>query len=664
MSSRIVTYPDLEKEVHRYIKYLRDDNKYYVHCDEIVLNQNGIRCRCAMKPCREDHFKDWLKTHKHICTPGQPINQQTLKDMWSKTKDGKWKEKTDDEKGKNICEYDLHCSMAAFTGNKNLSLNILSSSEFYELACQFIAYGLSQNSNEPNPLCRAHLLFKQLHRDRLRSLMVRTAFNKHQEILQQFSKLPYVSLALDEGTTAKYQNLHFVLESPGSGLASYNCNTLRMKGGKAHHYVSTISFGMDLLNKANIRIGTAICDGNTAQKKAFNHDWNKSLYHQKISNFNNIIYIPCLCHRIDNSYKMQVFKNKKLGKIVSRLHDLSVELNEYSNNPRVICPTHCETRWIWDYEIVEFILNNREGIEANLSHLDVPFEKFEQLFKVLHIFKTLILIFENPNAKLQDAFLHLEHAINALFELNQKENNKYASCLAYSLQSYTIQSPDAGLWCLAYIFTPEGREDYRQRNIKQQNPPITGSLKFFSKTEIKDDDDNCDDIPEISLDDGLMTIDGEMIDTLSTSSSSDDEDCSESDDSDLAFEEEEKENPFINYLDCSKKKLRELLKWRSLSKKQIDICITCFNKYIDSSFEPFSSFKTSANEYSWIQIRNTVDGWNSLSDIALRLTTSGTSEASCERSIKKQRQIHTPYRMKSKKLLLDARSILSYSTKL
>lgn len=39
-----------------------------------------------------------------------------------------------------------------------------------------------------------------------------------------------------------------------------------------------------------------------AQKKAFNIDWNNSLYNKKIPDIKKIIYVPCLCHKILRSY--------------------------------------------------------------------------------------------------------------------------------------------------------------------------------------------------------------------------------------------------------------------------------------------------------------------------------------------------------------------------
>lgn len=68
-----VTYPHLERIVHHYKKYRSNDKHYYIKCDEIILNNTGVRCQCAMKLTREDHFKIWLIKNEHICTPGNPI---------------------------------------------------------------------------------------------------------------------------------------------------------------------------------------------------------------------------------------------------------------------------------------------------------------------------------------------------------------------------------------------------------------------------------------------------------------------------------------------------------------------------------------------------------------------------------------------------------------
>ena len=85
--------------------------------------------------------------------------------------------------------------------------------------------------------------------------------------------------------------------------------------------------------------------------------------------------------------------------------------------------------------------------------------------------------------------------------------------------------------------------------------------------------------------------------------------------------------------------------------------ILSFNRYIDEN-EIFSNYKTSENSFSWVQIRDAFPEYDIIADIALRLLSSATGGASCERTIKQQRIIQTSRRLNSHKQLLDARMIL------
>lgn len=123
----------------------------------------------------------------------------------------------------------------------------------------------------------------------------------------------------------------------------------------------------------------------------------------------------------------------------------------------------------------------------------------------------------------------------------------------------------------------------------------------------------------------------------------------------------ENENSFINYFQKAKSMLCNLLQFRNRIKNEslIEDLITNFNIFVDTSNDIFKFLTTSPYSYSWVQIKSTIRGWEDIADIALRIQNSGTSEASCERSIKKQHLIHSKRRLKSKKDLLDARMIHS-----
>lgn len=95
------------------------------------------------------------------------------------------------------------------------------------------------------------------------------------------------------------------------------------------------------------------------------------------------------------------------------------------------------------------------------------------------------------------------------------------------------------------------------------------------------------------------------------------------------------------------------------SAEKVDFIIKKFNWFVDAPEFKLEDFKTSDEDYSWLQIRKSIDGFEEIGDIALRLLCSAVSKASAERTIKKQRIIHNKRTMRSKKPLLDARMILT-----
>ena len=116
---------------------------------------------------------------------------------------------------------------------------------------------------------------------------------------------------------------------------------------------------------------------------------------------------------------------------------------------------------------------------------------------------------------------------------------------------------------------------------------------------------------------------------------------------------------FVNYFESAKDSLRHILTCRGFKSNEIEQNIMLFNKYIDSETNAFDNFKTEVNCYSWTQISYAYPELEILSDIALRLLSSATGEASCERTIKRRRLIQTSCRLNSNKELLDARMILT-----
>ena len=367
-----------------------------------------------------------------------------------------------------------------------------------------------------------------------------------------------------------------------------------------------------------------------------------------------------MCHRIHNSYKSQVKKNKKLKEICDKLHKIAEKCQDNSNKLGSICPSHVDTRWAYDFDIVDYILKHKKTIR---EFYDLPIKDLENLRDVLIVFKVLVATFENPKTLMQTAFKLLERAINFLEELHTKEANPYGLCLSQSLKQYTLDSNEGGLWTLAYCLTPEGREDMRRRNILQMNPKENNYRKFFHLDELPNDNIE-KSVTNLASDEAVfMTENGKPVSTAYSDSDDDSSSISEEEEEEEEDKSEEPQysRPYKNYLIGAKNMLKNFLTLRKLPKNEVDNAIHAFNSYMDDDDEPFIDYINTSNNYSWIQIRMSIESFADIADVAMRLLSAATSEASCERAISRQRLIHSNRRLRSSEQLLDARMILSYA---
>lgn len=196
-----------------------------------------------------------------------------------------------------------------------------------------------------------------------------------------------------------------------------------------------------------------------------------------------------------------------------------------------------------------------------------------------------------------------------------------------------------------------GCEQFQSLNVKSSDDEF-----LFDPTE--GDNNGGDDDIDIEDDEIPNTIDSIIADTsddqnVMSESNHDTENPSSEDDNQTSHED------FINYLETAKNYLKYILECRNTPKNEINQSITCFNRYIDKEEDMFNEIKTDENSYSWMQIRLAFQGFDIIADIAMRLLACATGEASCERTIKRQRLIQTSRRINSHKTLLDARMILT-----
>lgn len=146
-----------------------------------------------------------------------------------------------------------------------------------------------------------------------------------------------------------------------------------------------------------------------------------------------------------------------------------------------------------------------------------------------------------------------------------------------------------------------------------------------------------------------MTNTGELVE-IESSESNDDDNSSDSEET-----ESDDDDDFIpddavlfnkNHLDSAKVYLQTLLKKKvKMTGNEKIYSMSAFNRYIDSSEDPYKLFHLDESDYFWLQIRRSDNEMSHIADIAMRLLASALSEASCESAISKQRLIHTDRRL-------------------
>jgi len=180
-----------------------------------------------------------------------------------------------------------------------------------------------------------------------------------------------------------------------------------------------------------------------------------------------LLTISCICHRVNNAFKSAYTKGEHTPRFVAFLQNIPSTLNEHSREIGATCPKHTDTRWTCDYFIAEFVNSHRKECE---KYMIIPPE-FDSFYQICSLFYALIQIFEDPKCGLSTVFPVIRDAI-AVLENYTEEGNIFALDFQVSLEKYTINSKDNGIWALAYMFTPKGRRECKEILISSPDHSI------------------------------------------------------------------------------------------------------------------------------------------------------------------------------------------------
>lgn len=608
---------------HSYIGKKRSikDNRLTMFCSEYIFDENGKKIYCNYS-CRIDHLQEKIrKGIVHKCIFSKPEKETNL-DIFLNNK------KLDPS-----LEDNLYNNLIKISGKLNLSLNQSCSIDFYNFIekCAYFGFEIGTRNESFEIFSQ---LFPQPKRDTFRKHFIEVANVEHREIMKKYSKLNYISLAIDEGTTLNTKYLDFILINPFISLKPYLSTTRTMNNLGVVEYSNTIIDGLYELDKYKIQVACVVIDGQLAQTKSFSKQYSGSIPNIASKDWiKKIIVAPCLCHKVQNAYKTATKKCEELNHLVKLFRNYGeIILKEKLTHKK--CPKHIETRWIYDYDILNFLNKNEK--EINQKFTINGFDKMNpvifELLPALRIFKSMSQIFESDQSSISSVFPITHSASDLLISLGSQTQivSSYNS-LSYFLKQYTVSSFYGGLFALAYFLTPNGKNYYNNIHI------IQGSLENFQvykknyKEELIPDEILNIYLEKLKLNKKKLNFDP------------------------FIPENTEEVPPRISAL----KYLIIITETLGYDKEIQKFVKASYNDYLLYT-NTLDDYKTGdeSNRFNWIAIGD-LPKMIYLSDIALRLESCPTSEAAAERAIGDQRKIIQATRSSAKEDLVRARLTLN-----
>jgi hypothetical protein len=176
----------------------------YCLCTQICDDGNILRCTFS---ARIDHYTAQVsKGVIHTCRFSSPQTNEGIQRFASKSNTCIGGSTINNDGSPPTYNF-LQAELAKIVATCNLSLVSATSAQFHSFIYNLISYGQFHSTS------KVEQLFPRIAREKLRRIVITTAESEHTAFIKYFKKYPYISVALDEGTTRKLMNLDFVIEN-------------------------------------------------------------------------------------------------------------------------------------------------------------------------------------------------------------------------------------------------------------------------------------------------------------------------------------------------------------------------------------------------------------------------------------------------------------------
>ena len=610
---------------------------------------DGISQMCSFR-MRTDRLKANLKKgNLHKCQ-FKPV--EDIRSMFQTTRVPKGKKGVGD----------LTRALASAVGQLNVSLESVLSPVMYKL--MQLSFELGQTTKESFAST-----FTMPQRRTLRAVMIDEAKAVDTAKLDFYRESKFISLSIDEGTTFKTAYLNIILHDVVNRKNEYFAKSVVMSGKTADNYVVSMHLGFVYCQKRNLNISSVVMDGSKAQAKAFDCKYPRSLrnIHFTTDTAKKVLTFPCACHLIENAYKRLIQQNKDIRDVVSSCRLIGQLLNQLPrSNSLTTCPRFVSTRWVYDYDIVEYLTQHRDAVPASVGQPVPDNDDLRRLKVLLGILRTLLARFESASSSITDVYPVIDATINSLVLWKNLQGacdlddiwEDIFSDMANALRFYFLEQQHAGMLILSHILTPRGRKMFAGQASRQRATNIILPKEFRFQDDRPDDEPTTREVDEVLMEKepGLSVRQSKKEKDLLTDV--------------LAIDVGEEEEDSVEFEQLATLNIRtEAYKALRFVTKLVDVdekkTLKAFDAYLDKNnylLREHLRESIDGRWWNWNHVE-TVEGFAELSEIAQRIMPTPASEASAERSISLQRAIILSKRNKAYRDLVRSREILMQASR-
>lgn len=273
--------------------------------------------------------------------------------------------------------------------------------------------------------------------------------------LEPFSQLMYSALSVDAGSSKIFHFLSAELVATLMPIKPCNVVMLNVDQGQTNeaylHYYQQLLLDPIL---AEVKLCGLVIDGLKPQVNAI------SIFGQNEPTFflnlepeqvkqnpylRGLIAVVCLCHRTNNSAKGAMVHEPLFEKASVKCLNF---IEDYSKQTGAVIPKPCSTRWLYWYDIAQWIVENPEKFED----MEVPIA-VKTVYQSLRPLKAVSNYFERNDSSLVYAwpcFIYVENELSKL-------NTSSALAVKNQFTDRTFLARDRNLFFGGWHFTRAGR---------------------------------------------------------------------------------------------------------------------------------------------------------------------------------------------------------------